>query len=561
MADPRGNEQRRAAAARRREEAVRSHRAQTFETPDETVIDGNAFLKPGAKDDLSSLSGPSAGPSDGASTLSQAQMPGWQLPQIGGEDWQENPDPVAESDPLLKARERIEALDGRQPARPSASGGFRQTLSARAEEEVRRSQIGQGEKVADFDRRIEEDGNRDGSREASQNSLPPFEVYVHVPYCYRRCGYCDFNTYVTRDFGEGASQRNYAATAVTEMRRLSLWQDVTGQPIRPASTVYFGGGTPTLLPTRDLAAMLDQIRTLWGLSPGAEVTTEANPDTVSEQSVHCLAEAGFTRISLGMQSAVPHVLRTLDRTHRQKNVELAVRWAKQAGLSTSVDLIYGTPGESMDDWKSSLEAAIALGTDHISCYALTLAPETRMGRAVREGVISPPSDDDEAAKYAVAEKMLSAAGYRWYEISNWSRPGKEDRHNLGYWRGADWAGIGPGAHAHYGRLRTWDTRHPLAWTRQLHRQILPWAGSEWVDDQENVEETVMLGLRLREGIALDRIARAAGRAPSDRVLDRLRNEDLIEPFDGPMGEQRIRPTFRGRLLNDAIISAILDDLI
>lgn len=544
---------RRDQARRRRERLIREHRGEaashTFETADETVIDGNAFLK--NRDtglDTKAVA---------SSTFSDAPMPGWQLPQIGGEDWQENPDPVEESDPLEKARRRIAVLDGRPS--PAASGRqtapklvqrntacFTRALSARVERIVREEQRRLGERVASFDHGTE---------------LPPFEVYVHVPYCYRRCGYCDFNTYVTQDFGEGASQRNYAATAVQEMRRLRLWQEVTGQPDRPASTVYFGGGTPTLLPTRDLIGMLDQIRTLWGLAPDVEVTTEANPDTVSQQSVEQLARAGFTRISLGMQSAVPHVLRTLDRTHRQKNVELAVRWARQAGLSTSVDLIYGTPGESMDDWRTSLEAAIALGTDHISCYALTLAPQTRMGRQVREGRIAPPDDDDEAAKYRLADKMLADAGYRWYEISNWARPGKEDRHNLGYWRGADWAGIGPGAHAHYGRLRTWDTRHPLVWTRQLHRQILPWAGSEWVDDRENAEETVMLGLRLREGIALRKIGAAAGRPVPQATLDRLVREDLIERFVDGEGEERIRPTLRGRLLNDAVISAILDDLL
>jgi putative oxygen-independent coproporphyrinogen III oxidase len=553
---------RRQKAQDRRERLIAEHRAEaashTFETSDEVVIDGNAFLKPTAatkeeEETASSASVVSVG-EPSSSTLSGAQMPGWQLPQIGGEDWQENPDPVAESDPLEKARVRLAALEGKSAlmARGGAgAGGFSRTLSARAEEEVRHDQCAQGRRVAVYDEHLHAEGH----------ALPPFEVYVHVPYCYRRCGYCDFNTYVTQDFGEGASQRDYAATAVQEMRRLRLWQEMTGQPSRLASTVYFGGGTPTLLPTRDLAAMLREIQTLWGLAPGVEVTTEANPDTVSAASIRQLADAGFTRLSLGMQSAVPHVLKTLDRTHRQKNVELAVRWAKNAGLSTSVDLIYGTPGESMDDWRTSLEAAISLGTDHISCYALTLAPQTRMGRQVKSGEIAPPSDDDEAAKYRLADELLSAAGYRWYEISNWAKPGKEDRHNLGYWRGADWAGIGPGAHAHYGRLRTWDSRHPLVWTRQIRRQILPWAGSEWVDDTENVEETVMLGLRLREGLSLDRVAQTAGMPVGAATLERLQAEDLIERFDGPDGEPRIRPTLRGRLLNDAVISVVLDDLL
>lgn len=528
-------------AAAHRRKLIEEHRAQasanTFETSGEKVIEGNAFLKPGA-----------IGPVGKVSTLSDEPMPGWQVPQIGGEDWQENPDPVAESDPLLLASRR---LAGATRAGRKLSSGFHATLSLRAEQLVRSRQILKGKKVASFDRKLQNAGQ----------PLPPFEVYVHVPYCYRRCGYCDFNTYVTQDFGEGASQRNYAATAIREMRRLRLWQETTGQPSRPASTVYFGGGTPTLLPARDLAGMLDEIRILWGLAPNVEVTTEANPDTVSAESIKQLAHAGFTRISLGMQSAVPHVLKTLDRTHRQRNVVNAVHWAKEAGLDTSVDLIYGTPGESMDDWKTSLSAALALHTDHISCYALTLAPQTEMGRAVQEGRIAPPSDDDEASKYQVADQMLSQAGYHWYEISNWCKPGKEDRHNLGYWKGADWAGIGPGAHAHYGRLRTWDTRHPLVWTRQIRREILPWAGSEWVDDKENVEETVMLGLRLHEGLQFSRIRQAAGKPVSANVLNRLASERLIEIFTDSHGSRRLRPTLRGRLLNDAVISALLDDIL
>lgn len=531
---------RREKARAHRQQLIREHRSeaasQTYETAREKVIDGNAFLK---KESTVSTA---------VSTFSDEPLPGWQLPQIGGEDWQENPDPVDESDPLEKAQKRLHSSS--RSFHSHSASEFHRTVSAQAEQCVRADQRAQGRKVAEFENAIS----------ASGEDLPPFEAYVHVPYCYRRCGYCDFNTYVMQDFGEGASQRNYAATVVKELRRLKLWQEVTGQPSRPASTVYFGGGTPTLLPARDLIGILEQIRTLWGFASSVEITTEANPDTVSAHSIAQLANAGFTRISLGMQSAVPHVLTTLDRTHRQKNVVNAVKWAKQAGLDTSVDLIYGTPGESIHDWVTSVQAAISLNTDHVSCYALTLAPETRMGRQVRAGQIAPPNDDDEAEKYRIADRLLSQAGFTWYEISNWSKPGKEDHHNLGYWRGANWAGVGPGAHAHFGRLRTWDTRHPLVWTRQITREILPWAGSEWVDDQENVKETIMLGLRLREGLSLARIEKAAGRSVSTSVLEDLEKNDLIELFTDQRGEERIRPTLRGRLLNDAVISAIYDDV-
>lgn len=277
----------------------------------------------------------------------------------------------------------------------------------------------------------------------------PFEVYVHVPFCMRRCGYCDFNTYTAPDLGEGASRGNYARMAVHEMELVRAWQEANGIEEPAACSVFFGGGTPTILPAADLVAMLDAVRRIWGLEPGAEVTTEANPDTVDADYIKRLADGGFTRISFGMQSAVPSVLRTLDRRHTPANVEAGVRAADACGLRSSVDLIYGAPGESLEDWRTSVRAAVDLGVNHISAYALTIAPRTRMGRMIAAGRLPKPSDDDEAAKYEIADEAFAAAGLTWYEISNWARPGFESRHNLGYWHNVDWAGIGPGAHSHY----------------------------------------------------------------------------------------------------------------
>lgn len=277
----------------------------------------------------------------------------------------------------------------------------------------------------------------------------PFEVYVHVPFCMRRCGYCDFNTYTAPDLGEGASRGNYARMAVREMELVRAWQVANGIEEPAACSVFFGGGTPTILPAADLVAMLDAVRRIWGLEPGAEVTTEANPDTVDADYIKRLADGGFTRISFGMQSAVPSVLRTLDRRHTPANVEAGVRAADACGLRSSVDLIYGAPGESLEDWRTSVRAAVDLGVNHISAYALTIAPRTRMGRMIAAGRLPKTSDDDEAAKYEIADEAFAAAGLTWYEISNWARPGFESRHNLGYWRNVDWAGIGPGAHSHY----------------------------------------------------------------------------------------------------------------
>ncbi|MEE1294284.1 MAG: radical SAM protein, partial [Bifidobacterium merycicum] len=234
-----------------------------------------------------------------------------------------------------------------------------------------------------------------------------FEVYIHVPFCMRRCGYCDFNTYTARDLGEGASRGNYARMAVREMELVRAWQAAHGVREQKAATVFFGGGTPTILPAADLVAMLDAVRRIWGIEPDAEITTEANPDTVDADYIKRLADGGFTRISFGMQSAVPHVLATLDRRHTPANVEAGLRAADACGLRSSVDLIYGAPGESLEDWRTSVRTAIDFGVNHVSAYALTIAPHTKMGRMIAAGALPQPSDDDEAAKYEIADEAFA----------------------------------------------------------------------------------------------------------------------------------------------------------
>lgn len=237
-----------------------------------------------------------------------------------------------------------------------------------------------------------------------------FEVYIHVPFCMRRCGYCDFNTYTAIDMGAGASRGNYANMVIREMAIVRDWQERHGIVEPPADTVFFGGGTPTILKAADLVAMLDAVRETWGIADNAEITTEANPDTVNADYVRELADGGFNRISFGMQSAVPHVLKTLDRTHTPENVEAGISAANAAGMRSSVDLIYGAPGESLDDWRTSVNTALDLGVNHISAYALTVAPNTTMGRRIAAGMLPTPDDDDEAAKYEIADALLSAAG-------------------------------------------------------------------------------------------------------------------------------------------------------
>ena len=426
-----------------------------------------------------------------------------------------------------------------------------------------------------------------------------FEVYIHVPFCLRRCGYCDFNTYTATDLGAGASRGNYANMVIREMKSTKQWQLDHGIAEPPVSTVFFGGGTPTILAARDLVAMLDAIRKTWGIASNAEITTEANPDTVNEYYINELAAGGFTRVSFGMQSAVPHVLKTLDRTHTPANVAAGVNAANKAGLRSSVDLIYGAPGESLDDWRTSVTTAIDLGVNHISAYALTVEPTTKMGRQIAAGTLPKPNDDDEAAKYEIADDLFAAAGLEWYEVSNWARPGYESQHNLGYWRNVDWAGLGPGAHSHYNAvteadhpqsasltapagggcpadaglgvvsvshgLRSWDIAHPRLWGTAINENRVPWADSETITPEENLEELIMLGLRLHEGLDLDRINRAINDAGMSSTPQTLRNvsldqlapmvsEGLITVSDN----HRVVPTRRGRLLNDSVIEQFFD---
>ena len=396
-----------------------------------------------------------------------------------------------------------------------------------------------------------------------------FEVYIHVPFCMRRCGYCDFNTYTAVDMGAGASRGNYANMVIREMSIVRDWQIAHGIDEPEAATVFFGGGTPTILKASDLVAMLNAVRDTWSIAENAEITTEANPDTVNADYVKELADGGFNRISFGMQSAVPSVLKTLDRTHTPANVAAGVAAANAAGMRSSVDLIYGAPGESLDDWRTSVRTAIDLGVNHISAYALTVAPNTKMGRQIDAGTLPTPDDDDEATKYEIADDLLGAAGLEWYEISNWARPGYESQHNLGYWRNVDWAGLGPGAHSHYGNvlgveqsapeektetvktsgLRSWDIAHPRMWGQAINAGDVPWSGSERISKEENLEEIIMLGLRMREGLDLSRLGNTADMAR----IQPMEDEGLIVIRDG-----RVIPTRTGRLLNDTIIERFFD---
>ena len=382
-----------------------------------------------------------------------------------------------------------------------------------------------------------------------------FGVYLHVPFCAVRCGYCDFNTYTPSELagtGTGVDPRAFPARAVAELDLAATVIRAAGLPDRPASTVFVGGGTPTLLPAADLGLMLAAVRDRFGLAADAEVTVEANPDSVTADSMATLAGHGVTRVSLGMQSAVGHVLATLDRTHDPGRVPEAVGWARAAGLSVSLDLIYGTPGETLDDWRRSLDAALACRPDHLSAYALVVEPGTRLAARVRRGELPGTDEDDLADKYELADEVLAAAGFAWYEVSNWARsPRDACRHNLGYWRGDDWWGVGPGAHSHIGGVRWWNVRHPAEYAARLESGRSPAQARERLDAGQRHTERVLLGLRLAEGLPLEDLSEAE-RARLPALVER----GLIE--SGPDSTERAVLTRAGRLLADAVVRELLD---
>lgn len=377
----------------------------------------------------------------------------------------------------------------------------------------------------------------------------PFGIYLHVPFCSVRCGYCDFNTYTLTELGaDGASVATFADAAVRELRFAG---EVLGSA-GPVDTVFVGGGTPTMLAPEDLVRMVDGVREVFGLAEGAEVTTEANPDSVTPEGLARLAEGGFTRVSVGMQSAVPHVLRVLDRTHQPANVALAVEAARAAGLHTSVDLIYGTPGESLDDWRASLDAAVGLEPHHISAYALVVEEGTRLAAQVRRGQVPAPEDDDEAAKYEVADDVLGSAGYEWYEVSNWARtPGARCRHNEGYWDDGNWWGVGPGAHSHVGGVRWWNVKHPNAYAARLASGASPAAGRETLTAEQRHDERVLLGVRLAEGLPVEAL-QADGRAAVAGLI-----ADGLVDAAAALRRQRVVLTRQGRLLADTVVRRLL----
>ena len=372
--------------------------------------------------------------------------------------------------------------------------------------------------------------------------MTPLSLYVHVPFCASRCGYCDFNTYTSAELGPDVSRDTFHRYLIDEiaMARAALGP-------REVHTVFFGGGTPTLLGPAALAEILAAIEQGFGLAPGAEVTTEANPDSVDPAAFDALLAAGFTRVSLGMQSTAPHVLATLERTHAPGRGVAAAREARAAGFEhVNLDLIYATPGETDDDLRRSVDDALSAGIDHLSAYALVVEDGTPLARRVRRGELPLPDDDVAAHRYELIDDALAGAGLRWYEVSNWSRPGGECQHNLAYWRNADWWGIGPGAHGHLAGHRWWNHKHPATYADALRAGGLPRAGEEHLSAEEAELERVMLGLRMREGLVtggLDPVA-----------IEALVDRGLVDAGQARAG--RLVLTRTGRLLGDEAVRVL-----
>ena len=374
-------------------------------------------------------------------------------------------------------------------------------------------------------------------------------AYVHIPFCRVRCGYCDFNTYTSSEL-RGVTQSSFQTDLHNEIDFASQVLSRANLPARELSTVFFGGGTPTQLVASELVGILGHLRDNFGIAAGAEVTSEANPDNVDRAYLQTLADGGFTRISLGMQSAVPEVLATLDRSHNPANVAQAVQAAKDAGLQVSVDLIYGAPGETVSQWQRSVEAALELDVDHISAYSLIVEPGTKLARQIRSGELPEPDEDEQAEKYELADAAFAEAGFDWYEVSNWSRSSATaSKHNLAYWKSNDWWGFGPGAHSHIGGTRWWNVKHPAAYAEKLNASQSPALARETLDDSTRNFERLLLELRIREGVEIELVQKAA--TEPKRAISELIADGLIDGAKAIAG--RVVLTSRGRLLADAVL--------
>ena len=367
--------------------------------------------------------------------------------------------------------------------------------------------------------------------------------YVHIPYCIKRCGYCDFNTYTPSELQDGATLEIVSNDYIDAVLR-----ELEAAPTDPVPTIFFGGGTPSLLPAHDLGRVIAAIKARNGLTADCEVTLEANPDSVTAEKLAAYLQVGFNRISFGMQSAKPHVLAVLDRTHNPANVEKAITMARAAGFkSISVDLIYGTPGESLEDWRETVDNALALDIDHISAYALIVETGTKLAAQIKRGDLTMPNDDLMADMYLLVDQMCEEKGLTWYELSNWSKPGHQCRHNIAYWENKNWWGLGPGAHSHIDQKRFWNVKHPNAYKEKVFAGDSPIKDSEILSDDEKKSEYIMLAIRMPEGVK----KAALTVAQYERTMEYIKSGHVIER------ENSLSLTPKGRLIADRLTHEML----
>jgi len=370
--------------------------------------------------------------------------------------------------------------------------------------------------------------------------------YIHIPYCVKRCGYCDFNTYTPAELKIESSLQEVSTSYIDLLLdELKLARSTAGPAIIP--TIFFGGGTPSLMSPRDLGRVIEYLAGEFELAENCEITLEANPDSISREKLEGFLAAGINRLSFGMQSAVPHVLATLDRTHNPENVAKSVALAREVGFTeVSVDLIYGTPGESLEDWQVSIDAALAMPITHISAYALIVETGTKLAAAIKRGEIASPDDDLMAEKYLIADTAFTDAGFSWYELSNWSRSGSQARHNIAYWEGANWWGAGPGAHSHINGRRWWNVKHPSAYRDRITALESPELGFELLTEDEKNLERVLLQIRIPGGVKVDEFT---GRQIA--ILNGYQERGALDSNAWSAGHLTL--SREGRLIADAIV--------
>jgi oxygen-independent coproporphyrinogen-3 oxidase len=374
--------------------------------------------------------------------------------------------------------------------------------------------------------------------------------YIHIPYCSKRCGYCDFNTYTPSEL-KIATGLSEVSNSYIDLLLLEIKQAKAQVGSASVPSIFFGGGTPSLMEPSDIGRVIDQIKKEFVLHSDAEVTMECNPDTVSKENLAAFRQVGVNRVSFGMQSAVPHVLATLDRTHNPENLLQVTTWAKEVGFSEiSVDLIYGTPGETLADWQKSIHAALALPITHISAYALIIEEGTKLAAQIKRGEVAPVDDDLAAEKYLLADKEFTAAGFQWYELSNWAKPDSLSKHNLAYWLGENWWGAGPGAHSHLNGKRFWNVKHPNLYKEKIQSNLSPIADSEVLEEIQIASEKLMLSLRLPSGVEKESLNQDQISELSDYVESG--HLDLLNWNQG-----RATLTLEGRLIADQILRQIL----